>query len=146
ARQEWMLAQQLEQLRIPVVRHVALGERWSKGGLAESILITEGFPGTSLEKVPAPDGASVLAFVNTMHARGVLQTDLHSGNLLASANGELRLVDLHGTTIKPALTQAERNQNLATLRLSVPIPVTPEVRQLSERLRRAHYERRSWRC
>src|SRR5688572_8585719 len=45
AKQEWLLAAKLEKAGLPIVRHVALGERWSMHGLVESVLITEAFDG-----------------------------------------------------------------------------------------------------
>ncbi|HEY6395668.1 MAG TPA: lipopolysaccharide kinase InaA family protein, partial [Candidatus Binataceae bacterium] len=42
---EWLLAHRLEVIGVPIVTHVAHGERWSWRGLEESILVTEGLPG-----------------------------------------------------------------------------------------------------
>lgn len=145
ARQEWQLATELESLPIPIVRHVALGERWGFG-LQESILITEGFDGVTLEETPGADLRAVLGFVGRLHEHGVLQEDLHSGNILISTAGEMRLVDLHGTKVLTALTPEQRRRNLARLRLSLPLPVSPEVVQLSEVMRRDFLEERSRRC
>jgi len=145
ARQEWRLARQLEPLGIPIVSHLALGERWALG-LQESILVTEGFDGRPLEEVPDAEAGAVMAFVQRMHERGVLQEDLHAGNLLVSASGELRLVDLHGTVVKPSLTAAERATNLARLHISHPLPVPAEVQALGVRMRRKLLRDRSWRC
>ena len=145
ARQEWQLAAELEALKIPIVRHVALGERWGFG-LQESILITEGFDGVTLEESPGADLRAVLAFVERLHEQGILQEDLHSGNILLSAAGEMRLVDLHGTKVLTALTPGQRHRNLARLRLSLPLPVPPEVVQLSEMMRRDFLDERSRRC
>ena len=145
ARQEWQLAAELEALPIPVVRHVALGERWGFG-LQESILITEGFDGVTLEETPGADLRAVVAFVERLHAHGVLQQDLHSGNILISAAGEMRLVDLHGTKVFAALTPEQCRRNLARLRLSLPLPVSTEVAQLSEVMRRDFLDERSRRC
>ena len=39
AKHEWQLAQRFEALAIPLVRHLAFGERWSASGLQESILV-----------------------------------------------------------------------------------------------------------
>ena len=127
ARQEWLLAGGLEQRQIPVERNVALGERRSWRGLEESVLITEGFDGVSLEEAPARaiNLPAVRAFVDRMHERGVLQRDLHPGNLLVSiTTGELRLVDLHGTELKSEVAAAERAENLALLRGWLAIPVS----------------------
>lgn len=146
ARQEWQLAQQLENLRVPAVRHVALGERWGLG-LRESILITEAFPGEPLDEVASPDLAAVLQFVHQLHERGVLQRDLHPGNILLNpATAEMRLVDLHGTVVQPALTQAERDANLAFLRIFLPVPVSAEIAERSAAMRRRYLAHRAWRC
>jgi tRNA A-37 threonylcarbamoyl transferase component Bud32 len=145
ARQEWQLATELEALRIPTVSHVALGERWGFG-LQESILITEGFEGVTLEEAPGADVRAILAFVERLHERGVLQEDLHSGNILISTAGEMRLVDLHGTKVLAALTPEQRRRNLARLRLSLPLPVPADVAQLSEEMRLDFLEERSRRC
>jgi len=138
ARQEWQLAQQIS---VPIVRHLALGERWTLTGLQESILITEGFDG---REPGEHDGERVLAFVRRLHERGVLQRDLHPGNILVSAH-ELRLVDLHGTILKTP-TEDEIADNLARLRLFVPIPVTPEIERRSVEFGRRFFAERARRC
>ncbi len=146
ARQEWQLAQRLETLCVPVVRHVALGERWGFG-LRESILITEGFDGVSLDESPDFDAHAVLSFVNQLHAGGVLQRDLHPGNILCHKHTqELRLVDVHGTIIKPSLSKEECAKNLAFLRMFRPLPVPDDIATRSERMRREYFEYRSRRC
>jgi serine/threonine protein kinase len=136
ARQEWQIAQQIN---APIVRHLALGERWTLTGLQESILITEGFDGQTPD-----DWARVLDFVHLLHQRGVLQRDLHPGNILANAN-ELRLVDLHGIVLR-TLTDDEIAGNLARLRMSAPIPVSPEIERRSVEFARGFYAERSRRC
>lgn len=147
ARQEWELARQLAERGIPVVRHVALGERWDASGLRESILITEAFPGLPLYAVPDIDPSLVLSFVSRMHDCGVLQDDLHPGNILVSHDRrELRLVDLHGIRIKSELTGRDRALNLAYVRIFIPIPVSDEIRCLSQRMRRQEFSHRSRRC
>ena len=67
ARQEWDLSQQLEARKIPIVRHVALGERCTWSGTQESILITEGFDGATLTMAPDVNLQAVLEFVESMH-------------------------------------------------------------------------------
>ena len=144
ARQEWRLAQELEKLGVPIVKHVALGERWSARGLLESILITEKFDGKPLNLIPQLQPAHILKFVESLHERGVLQRDLHPGNILASLDcSELRLVDLHGTEIKPSLTDKEKVENTAYLRIFLPLPVSVDVERQSERLRKRVFEKRS---
>jgi tRNA A-37 threonylcarbamoyl transferase component Bud32 len=147
ADQEWQLASQLEARGIPIVRHLALGERRTWSGVQESILITEGFEGTQLDETPGVDPAAVQAFVERMHEQGVLQVDLHPANLLVHRKTkELRLVDLHGTVVKARLSAVERDHNLAVLRTYLPIRVTREIEQLGIRLRRERLYARSRRC
>ena len=147
AAQEWQLAQDLEARAIPIVRHVALGERWTWSGLQESILITEGFDGRMLHEAEGVNPADVLAFLARMHQHGVLQEDLHPGNLLVKLSPlEIRLVDLHGTRLLPQLTPAQRDDNLTVLRSYLPIQVPPEIAERSARLRQQRFFERSKRC
>jgi tRNA A-37 threonylcarbamoyl transferase component Bud32 len=127
ARQEWTLAQQIN---APIVKHLALGESWG-----ESILVTEGFDG---HEPTAADADRVLAFVRQLHAAGVLQRDLHPGNILVGK--ELRLVDLHGTELRKP-TAAEAANNLARLRMFLPIDVP-----LDKNMEREFYAHRARRC
>lgn len=144
ARQEWELAHQLEARAIPIVRHVALGERRTWRGIEESILVTEGFDGLPLIYLPGIDPENVRRFVEHMHEQGVLQEDLHPGNLLARKEPfELRMVDLHGTQVLEKLTPQQRAENLALLRVFLPITVSREVAQLSAAKRRTLYRERS---
>jgi hypothetical protein len=131
ARQEWNIAQNIN---APIVRHLALGERWGFG-LQESILITEGFDG---HEPTAADADRVLAFVRQLHAAGVLQRDLHPGNILVGK--ELRLVDLHGTELRTP-TADEIADNLARLRIFLPIDVPA-----NKALEQAFYCHRARRC
>jgi tRNA A-37 threonylcarbamoyl transferase component Bud32 len=143
ARQEWRLAQRLESLRLPVVRHVALGECWSWRGLEESVLITEALAGKPLGEVPGTDPAAVLAFVRHLHERGVFQKDLHPDNILVTAAGQLCLVDLYGTKITDRLTARQRDLNLARLASVVPLPLPDDLQELAGRERRRRLRHRS---
>ena len=97
ARREWDLAACVEQRGIPVVRHVALGERRSARGLLESILITEAFDGVPLNEAVHLGGIEIIHFVERLAMAGLRHTDLHPANLLFNqASGEIRLVDLDG--------------------------------------------------
>src|SRR5262245_27267104 len=115
ALREWRLARQMEQRGLPIVRPLALGERRGTLRVEESILITEGFRGQSIGyfRDDPTKLAAVVALVHQMHDAGVLQTDLHPGNLLMNSAGELRLLDLDGAFVKPSLSSSERNENLA---------------------------------
>ena len=147
ARQEWDLAQQLEARKIPIVRHVALGERRTWSGVQESILVTEGFDGVEVDQVKDIAPEEVLKFVEIMHERGAMQEDLHLANLLVRKNPfELRLVDLHGTRVCDALSRDERQKNLALLRVFLPVRVSPEIEAQSRELRKRLLHERSRRC
>jgi len=148
ARQEWELASELERRGIPVVRHLALGERWQGLGLQESVLVTEGFDGQPVRCDMADEASAVLSFVERMHDAGVLQKDLHGANLLCHPDtGEMRMVDLYGSELHDSLTPEARRHNLAVLRITLPIPVSEEVMALSRALRREvmhHRSKRVW--
>lgn len=147
ARQEWNLFHALDARRIPAVRHLALGERRTACGVGESILVTEGFDGVPLEEALDTDPHAVLRFVQKMHEAGVLQQDLHPGNLLVRRDPlEIRLVDLHGIRLKPILTAAERERNLARLCVAFPLPVGRHILQMGADLRRRLRHERSGRC
>ncbi len=147
SRREWRLAQELSRRGIPTVVHLAHGERWTWRGLTESVLITEGFDGVPLDQAEQPDLMAVLRFVEQMHAGGVLQRDLHPGNLLVGrSDGRLCLVDLHGIELKSVVSPAERDANLAFLRMFLPLPVPAQIEQRSVELRRDYLAHRAWRC
>jgi len=136
ARQEWTLAQELDARGVPIVRHLALGERRTWRGVQESILVTEGFDGVPLGQAPGLDPAAVLDFVQGMHACGVLQRDLHPGNLLVRPEPfELRLVDLHGIHVQAQVSAEDRQENLALLRVFLPVRVSPDIERRSRTLR-----------
>jgi tRNA A-37 threonylcarbamoyl transferase component Bud32 len=147
ARQEWELAQALAQRDIPTVRHLALGERKSWRGVHESVLLTEGFDGLPLEETPDANPKSIVEFIGRMHEAGVLQQDLHPGNLLVHrASKEIRLVDLHGIIIRDQLSEEERQWNMARLAVSFHLPVEKTVLELSETMGRRFKYERSRRC
>jgi tRNA A-37 threonylcarbamoyl transferase component Bud32 len=125
SRAEWHLAPQLQKLGIPVVPHLAHGERWAWRGLQRSILITEGPPGfVPLKSIaPAPTIQSALGkFLRELHGHCVFHNDLHISNLLYSPDAdEFCLVDLDNMEILPALSQEQRMDNLATLNRRWPL-------------------------
>ena len=124
ARNEWRLAQQYAALGIPLVRHLALGERWGVFGLYESILITEGFAGQPLSRSGLDQCRDVQVglgkLLRLMHDKGVLQPDLHHNILVHPQTFELRRIDVDRGEIRP-VTEAERIANLAWLNMSVPL-------------------------
>lgn len=147
ARQEWDLAQELSRRGIPLVRHVALGERWSARGLLESILITEGFDGVPLDEAAEVDTSAVILFVRRVAEAHAIHADLHPANLLVNARGELVLVDLHGMRIaertSPGLLEDEM---LAQLRVTLPLPVSEAVNRMARAKRLAAFASRARRC
>jgi len=150
AREEWQVAQTVAARGIPIVRHVALGERWAVNGLQESILITEGFAGVPANEAPGLNGEEVSAFVERMSKAGVMHSDLHPANLLiGQAPFAMRLVDLHGirfTATPPSESNSNRDHMLAQLRISLPLKVSTEVERASRILRQRALMRRSIRC
>lgn len=147
AREEWHLAQALADRQVPVVRHVGLGERRGWRGVHESILITEAFAGVPANEVQNPDLNSLVAFIDQIWRAGVFQSDLHPANLLvAPDSSEMRLVDLHGILVRETPVAADRDAMLAVVRMSLPIPVPPQVRSLSLAQRKQLLHKRSARC
>ena len=147
ARREWRLALRLEALGVPVVRHVAHGERWNWLGLRESILVTEGFDGRPLDEAPDIPPAAVMEFVGQLHERGVLHEDLHPGNILARAKPvEFRLLDLDKTKLQSVVSAAEREDNLAFLGISLRLPLSGRTAERRVELRRQLLFERSRRC
>ncbi|MEY2411262.1 MAG: hypothetical protein QOF48_3932 [Verrucomicrobiota bacterium] len=147
ARIEWNTARRLEDLDVPVVRHVAHGERWDLRGLRESILITEGFDGEPLHAMRGLSPDAVMQFVSRLHERGVLHADLHSENILARGEPpEFRLLDLDKTRILERITIEEREDNLAFLGISFSLPLTGRASARRTELRRRLFHERSRRC
>lgn len=146
ARQEWRNAAELEKRRLPVVRHVALGEKWSWRGLRESVLITAGFDGVPLDAAGSIDLARVVRFVEQIAAAGAVHHDLHPANLLVQpASGEIRLVDLHGMEIGGSRA-ANRDEMLAFLRVFLPLPVSQDIVERSRAVRKRALAHRARRC
>jgi tRNA A-37 threonylcarbamoyl transferase component Bud32 len=149
AAQEWRLAAEIDRRQVPIVRHVALGERWSPRGLVESALITEAFDGgVPLDQSHQRYFERVLEFVDAMARAGAVHGDFHPSNLLLNTqNGELRLVDLHGVKVSDGRPHDElRDSMLAQLAITVPLPADKAVLVASHQLRRRAFETRSKRC
>jgi tRNA A-37 threonylcarbamoyl transferase component Bud32 len=143
AAQEWRLAGAMDRLNVPIVRHVALGELHSAVGIRESVLITEAFAGVPVNKMTATR-ERIVEFVDGIWRAGVFHRDLHPANLLINpATGELRLVDLHGIVIRREPIEQERKQMLATMHMTLPLPVPRDVEQLSAEMRKRAFFVRS---
>ena len=147
ARSEWRWAAILEEKRVPIVRHVALGERWTWRGLEESVLITEAFEGRPLDSSAQEAFAAVCAFVHNLARHQVVHRDFHSANLLLSHAGELRLLDLHGLEVAPGAAPEQLAADmLAQLCIHLPLPVAPEIAAAGLQLRKRALWARSRRC
>ncbi|HVM59370.1 MAG TPA: lipopolysaccharide kinase InaA family protein [Verrucomicrobiae bacterium] len=126
-RDEWRLAGRLERFGIPVVPHLAYGERWGRSGLRETTLITEGLAGY----LPLPKATDLNdstfqnrlgQLVRQMHEAGVIHEDLNRANLLYAATvAHLRLVDLDKIRLRPALTVPQRLSNIALIGARLPL-------------------------
>lgn len=125
ARAEWHKAAQIEARGVPVVRHCAFGERWTWTGLAESILITEGFAGEMLNRSARRDTDDLQfalgRFLRESHDRGVLQRDLQSNILVGIDTPELRRVDVYHARLRGNVSPKQRLDNVALLGMSVPL-------------------------
>jgi tRNA A-37 threonylcarbamoyl transferase component Bud32 len=125
AKKEWALAEKVIALGIPVVRHLAVGERWTPLGLQESYIITEGFDGVRLDKYPRHDSdelqTALARLLLLMHERGVLQPDLHHNILVKENPLQLCRIDVDRGQVKPELTDNERFENLAYINIYVPL-------------------------
>ncbi len=148
AAQEWWLAGECEARGVPIVRHVALGERWSVRGLLESVLVTEAFDGVPVSAEHAAHFRAVVDFVGALARSGVTHHDFHPANLLIKeSTGELRLIDLHGARISGAEADpGGRDLMLAQLCMTLSLPVADEVFQAAHALRLRAFASRSKRC
>ena len=162
ARNEWRLAQEYTARGIPLVRHLALGERRGAFGLYESLLITAGFAGEPLSRSghdQRPDVQHALGkLLRLMHDKGVLQPDLHHNILVRVDPVELCRIDVDRGELKPALTDDECIANLAWLHTSVPLSdefftaygATPDfaerVREMSAVMTKSHRVRQARRA
>jgi tRNA A-37 threonylcarbamoyl transferase component Bud32 len=149
AKQEWELAAECEKRGVPIVRHVALGERWGAGGLKESVLITEAFDGgVPLSEWHSAHYHRVMEFVERIARAGVVHHDFHPSNLLIhERTAELRLIDLHGAEIAGERAADEsRDVMLVQLAAMLMLPVSETVLSKARAWRRRAYAERSKRC
>ena len=147
SRWEWGVAQAMQALGIPAVKHLALCEIWSARGLHEDILITEGFDGKPLDEAGEVDPVQVMDFVGQCHQKGMVHGDLHLANiLLHPQSGELRLVDLKGVRIEKDPDSAKQMMDLAYLNINFPMPLPKKLLRLSDQVRRKKMATRCRRC
>ncbi len=125
ARNEWALAAEVTARGIPVVRYLAVGERWTTLGLQESLIISEGFDGARLDKYPRHQNddlqTALAGLLRLMHDRGVLQRDLHHNILVRENPLELRRIDVDRGEMREPLEEAQRVENLAYINCFVPL-------------------------
>jgi tRNA A-37 threonylcarbamoyl transferase component Bud32 len=107
---------------LPVPELIFFGRRGGEAYLATALI-----PGAAplieiLRRSPdALDAAlidSVARLVAQAHEAGFLHRDLHLGNILRDAKGNLYLVDMHRLEIKAAISDAEAAENLGQLDFS----------------------------
>ena len=148
AAQEWRLAEALEKRGVPVVRHVALGERWTARGLVESVLITEAFDGVPIEPRHEKIFPRLIALVEQMAKASVAHDDFHPANLLLrAATGEIRLIDLYGARVTKSETPAQiRAALLAQLGVTLPLPTDGTDTRRALALRKQQLAARARRC
>ena len=147
ARWEWAVARTAQSLDVPVVDHLAVCEIWSSSGLQEDILITRAFDGEPLHIAANVDAYRVVEFVNMCHEKGMVHGDLHPANILVHASsGELRLADLKGVRFEEYPNQEKQREDVAYLNIHFPMPLSSELLQLSDRIRRKKMSVRYRRC
>jgi hypothetical protein len=90
------------------------------------VLLTEFLPGAATLAEAPPEGADAATLLagaarllGSMHRSGVLQTDLHLGNLLAH-QGRLYMIDGDGIRRRRVLGERAASRNLATLLALLP--------------------------
>ncbi len=146
-RWEWGVAQAMQALGIPVVRHLALCEIWSTRGLLEDIVVTQGFDGKPLHEAGDVDSVQVMDFVEQCHQKGMVHGDLHPANILVHLpSGELRLADLKGVRIEKKPDSGKQLMDLAYLNIHFPMPLPEKLLELSDRVRRKKMAIRCGRC
>jgi tRNA A-37 threonylcarbamoyl transferase component Bud32 len=127
SRREWAFAPQFQARGIPVVPHLAHGERWGWYGLLESVLITEGLPGYApLLALPDPrSGEAQFAlgqFLRQMHDAGIVYLDISPKNVLYSASeGKFCLIDVDKAELHDTLTERQRIDHISVFHSRFPL-------------------------
>lgn len=124
-RADWRLSRRLAELGVPVAPALAYGERWDWRGLVETVLITLGpsgfVPLRSLSDELAAELQRKLGrFLRQVHDKGVGLRDLHTKNILYSADEDrFCLIDLDTVCLR--LTPSKRLDHLARLHSRWPL-------------------------
>ena len=147
SRWEWNVASTAQSLGVPVVDHLAVCEIWASNGLQEDILITRAFDGKPLHITDNVNSYDVVDFIKMCHDKGMVHGDLHPANILIhSSTGELRLADLKGVRFLEYPNQEKQREDIAYLNIHFPMPLSTELLELSDTIRRKKMAARYRRC
>ncbi|MGA2604790.1 MAG: lipopolysaccharide kinase InaA family protein [Verrucomicrobiia bacterium] len=127
SRREWTFAPKFQTRGIPVVPHLAHGERWGWYGLLESVLITEGLPGyapllTLPESMATEVQRALGRFLRQMHDAGIVYLDISPKNVLYSAS-EIKfcLIDIDKAQFHDALNEQQRIHHITVFHSRFPL-------------------------
>jgi len=123
ARTEWDVSLKLEELGVPVAKTLGFGESRRAGALlhqavsvSEEILDVEPLALAMTDPV-RHDGLvdALIQLVLDMHERGVDHSDLHGGNLLATEDEKIVVIDLHAVRLRSRVSWSRRIAALGQL-------------------------------
>ena len=127
SRREWRFAPEFQTRGIPVVPHLAHGERWGWYGLLESVLITEGLPGYvslltfSGSKTP-PFQSALGKFLRQMHDAGIVYLDISPKNVLYSSfDNKFCLIDIDKAELHDTLDERQRIDHITVFHSRFPL-------------------------
>lgn len=127
SQREWRWAPQFQARGVPVVPHLAHGERWGWYGLLESVLITEGLLGyaqlLTLREAPTPEFQSALGqFLRRMHDAGIVYLDISPKNVLySSVKHDFCLIDIDKVEFHSTIDQQRRLDHLTVFHSHFPM-------------------------
>jgi tRNA A-37 threonylcarbamoyl transferase component Bud32 len=124
AHREWVRTCEAYRRRLPVARPLAFGDAWSQGRPRRAFVLYEALEGVPLSDYYSawPDPRekrrilqAVAVAVRQAHDAGLVQTDLHAGNLLWCAGKGVFLLDLERGRLGAPLSLRQRIRNLPVL-------------------------------
>jgi tRNA A-37 threonylcarbamoyl transferase component Bud32 len=124
ASREWVVSREAYRRQAPVPQPLAFGEERGGRLAKRSVLVSEGLEGVPLSDfywvAPAPEEKRILIAevgraIRRVHDAGLLQPDLHAGNLFFCPGKGIFLLDLQRGRLGPPLSVSERLRNLAVL-------------------------------
>jgi tRNA A-37 threonylcarbamoyl transferase component Bud32 len=124
AHREWVRTCEAYRRHLPVARPLAFGEAWSQGLPRRAFVLYEGLEGVSLSQYYGawPDPGEkrrilreVAVTIRQAHDAGLLQPDLHAGNLFSCAGKGVFLLDLERARLGAPLSLRQRLRNLPVL-------------------------------